>query len=192
MHSYSIDSEERPTVYLILAILSILTTWVIKTKLNFPWWAEDPSIFGIFGLLYIFFDRHLWKWRVFKSIGLVKTPNYNGKWKGHIKSSFDEFKQEIEVELTILQHWTSIDISFETETSKGRSEIAGIKIGDLNYSELTYTYFNEPIVSADLNMNIHKGTSTLCFIKNNSHAKGDYYTGRGRNHYGEVFISKKE
>ena len=190
MHSYSINSNERSKIQLLLAGASILLTWLIKINLDFPWWFEDPSIFGIYGVLYLIFNRYLWKKKILHSIGLIHTPDINGEWTGFLKSSFDNFVQEYEAKIVVIQRWTSIDISFSTQTSNGRSVIAAIEMGNNEDADLTYTYLNDPVASAHPQINMHKGTSILCFSDNLSKADGEYYGGRGRMQYGEVHFKR--
>lgn len=190
MHSYSINSNERSLIQILLAGASIFLTWLIKINLDFPWWFEDPSIFGIYGVLFLFFNRYLWKIKIFHSIGVINTPDINGEWKGYLKSSFDNFVQEYETKIVVKQHWTSIDISFSTQTSNGKSVVAAIEMGSKEDADLTYTYLNDPVASAHPQMNIHKGTSILCFSDNFTKAEGDYYGGRGRMQYGEIHLER--
>lgn len=190
MHPYSINSNERSIIQLLLAGTSIFLTWILKTNYNFPWWFEDPSIIGIYGVLYLIFDRYLWKVDVLRSMGLVQTPNINGEWTGHLKSSFDNFEKKAEATISIDQHWTSIEISFNTPTSKGKSVVAAIEMSGHDEAELTYTYLNEPFASTQSQMNIHKGTSSLSFSKKLMQADGDYYSGRGRRQYGEIHFKR--
>ena len=90
MHPYSIDIEERKNILLFLAISSIVLSWIFykilgSYQISLSWWIESPSVLFFYGLLFVAFDK--WLWRYFRVIGLVKTPNLNGEWNGYIKTS---------------------------------------------------------------------------------------------------------
>ena len=93
MHPYSIDTDERKYILLLLAVASVLLTWGFNNALSYYqislwWWIESPSVLFFYGFLFIIFDR--WGWKIFRKLGLIKTPNINGVWSGHLKTSFDD------------------------------------------------------------------------------------------------------
>ena len=59
MHSYTVDSKERETIPLYLALISIVFTWLFSKYLFQPlsnmfsvslWWIDTPAVVG-FGIL---------------------------------------------------------------------------------------------------------------------------------------------
>ena len=40
-------------------------------------------------------------------------------------------------------------------------------------------------------MNIHEGTANLEILKNDTELKGYYYSGRGRQNFGEILLKKE-
>ncbi len=129
MHPYSIDTEERKKILLILAIVSIILAWCFYKILNnyqivLLWWIESPSVLFFYELLFVAFDK--WLWQYFEKFGLVKTPNLNGGWKGYLRSSFDEHSTKIKATLKIFQTWTRIKILLTTESSSSCSETASV------------------------------------------------------------------
>jgi len=141
MHQYATDSEEKKLIILLLALFSVFATWLLyqlitlistATGLTAPWWLEIPSIITFYGLSYGIFDKRLWKKSAFRKLGLVRIPDMNGVWKGYLKSSHDQFKEEIGASIKIRQSWTQIEICQETKTSQGHSFVATILTKDFD------------------------------------------------------------
>lgn len=193
MHAYATDSMERAHILFCIAALSIIAAYGLHRiffALNFiaPWWLEVPSPLGFYGIFYTAFDRWLWKWILFRKIGLVKVPELNGAWNGSLTSSFHEHSQQLKAEIRISQTWTQIRIVLETEASKSNSKIAAILTEDPDCIELSYEYLNEPRAKADKGMQTHRGTAHFIFrkTKDSESLKGEYYSGRDRQNYGTL------
>ncbi len=187
MHTYSIDTNERRNIMLILAVLSIVFSFgFYKTisyyKLSLPWWFESPSVLFFYGLFFVIFDK--WLWKYFVKVNLVKTPNLTGEWRGSLKSSFDEHASEIKATLKIFQTWTTIKIVLTADQSLSYSESASIIISAPEGKYLIYQYINEPKPNAVGTMNIHRGTVRLIFDEKKNILEGEYYSGRGRQNFG--------
>jgi len=80
MHPYATDSKERVHVVVMLALLSVAITYgfhaiLTKTGVQWPWWLEAPSVWGVFGGLYLWFDKKLWRSKLLRKIGFVKIPD---------------------------------------------------------------------------------------------------------------------
>jgi len=194
MHTYSTDSEERRIILLILAVISIVLTWITYQRLNYykivlPWWSESPSILFFYGLFYTIFDKSIWK--LLGRVGLVKTPNLNGKWKGFLATSFNDNTSKIKATLEIFQTWSRMKIVLTTNQSVSRSEVSSIVTQNPEGQYLNYQYFNEPKPNAVQTMNIHHGTANLLFNEKNNSLSGEYYSGRGRQNFGSLFFKKK-
>ena len=193
MHSYSIDTNERKSIFLVLAIVSIVFSWSFYTilgnyKISLAWWIESPSVLFFYGLFFIIFDK--WLWQYFKKIKFVKTPNLNGEWSGNLKSSFDSHSAEVEATLKIFQTWTRIKILLTTNQSSSQSETASIVIDVPEGNYLSYQYINEPKSSAVDTMSIHRGTVRLIFDEKKNTLNGEYYSGRDRQNFGSLKFIK--
>jgi hypothetical protein len=196
MHPYATDSEERKQIAFYIAALSIFLAWglsriVSLNKPGFMWWIDAPSTIGIYGLLYYLFDRHLWRWKIWRRLGIVKVPDLNGDWSGHVCSSFDDYNKISDATLKISQHWTHISIVLESERSGSKSQIAAILTKDLNIAILSYEYMNEPLPDAEDTMHMHRGTARLVLKDNGNLLEGDYYTGKGRETFGRLIFGRK-
>jgi SMODS-associating 2TM, beta-strand rich effector domain len=190
MHGYSTDSDERRVVPLFLAILAIAFAWtssglLASARLSVPWWTEGPSSLAFYGALYAFFDKHLWKYRLMRGLGLVKTPNLNGRWRGYLTSSFDHHAKRHDVVVSIFQTWTQISVFFMTRTSLSRSCVAVVQVSDPEGVALVYQYQNEPLANAASTMHMHYGTAMLR-MPNRTGLTGTYYAGRDRGTFGQI------
>jgi hypothetical protein len=200
MHQYATDSEEKKFILLVLALLSILATWLlyeIVTAINSftgwatPWWLEIPSILTFYGLFYEFFDRWLWRKPIFRRLRLVSIPDLNGKWKGYVKTSHDEFKEELEASLKIFQTWTQIAIVQETKTSKGSSFVATIQTKETDGIRVFFMYRNIPEIDSDPNLHQHAGSAQLVLTPDEKILSGDYYNCmRDRPTYGRLHFER--
>jgi len=189
MHPYSLDTDERKNVLLILAIASIILSWGFykifnEYKITLPWWVESPSILFFYGILFVAFDK--WAWKFFRKFSFIKTPNLNGEWDGYLKTSFDEHSSEMKANLKIFQTWTKIKIILTTEQSLSYSETASLVIEAPEGKYLNYQYVNEPKSAAVKTMSIHKGTARLLFNEKENTLTGEYYSGRDRQNFGSL------
>ncbi len=194
MHTYSIDTQERRNILLLLAVISIILAWGFYNLLNsyhivLPWWIESPSVLSFYGILFIIFDK--WAWKFLRKINLIKTPELAGEWSGCLKTSFDEHSSEIKASLRIFQTWTSLKILLTTEHSVSHSETASIVIDAPEGKYLSYQYINEPKSDAAKTMSIHRGTARLLFNEKENTLIGEYYSGRDRQNFGSLNFKKQ-
>jgi hypothetical protein len=190
MHGYSTDTDEKRVVILFLAALAIALAWVSSNllaaiHLAMPWWADAPSSMFFYGVLYALFDRHLWRHPFMRKLGLVKTPNLTGCWRGYLTSSYDNHSKRHDLSVDIFQSWTQISILFSTVTSVSRSCVAVIQVSDPEGIALIYQYENQPLADATRTMHMHYGTAMLRMLNGNG-LTGDYYAGRDRGTFGRI------
>jgi len=195
MHAYTTDSTERKFVHLYITGASVLAAWVLNRVLGamqfaLPWWIDAPSVIGFYGLLYAIFDKYLWRWRIFRTIGVVKVPDLNGTWNGYVASSFDKHATKYDAILRIVQNCTRISVILETDYSKSSSLIAAIVTEDPG-TVLSYEYLNEPIPNAKHTMHTHRGTARLTMQSNGKALEGEYYTGRDRQNFGILRFERR-
>ena len=189
MHPYATDSSEGKFVPLYVAGLSILAAWILHRALGtlqftIPWWIDAPSVIGFYGLFYTIFDKYIWRIRILRTIGVVKVPDSNGTWKGHVASSYDEHATKHDATIKIVQTWTKISIILETNYSNSHSQIAAVITENPNGTILSYEYINEPVPNAEQTMHIHRGTARLTLQPDGTVLEGEYYTGRDRENFG--------
>jgi len=190
MHGYSTDSSERRVVPLLLAALAIVCAWAFSKLMavlhfSLPWWLDAPSSLAFYGALYALFDKHLWRNRIVRKLGLSRIPNLTGRWRGFLVSSYDGHVKRHDVLLQIFQSWTQISVYLTTITSISRSSVAEIQVSDPEGVSLFYQYENQPLSYAMESMHMHYGTAMLRLSEGNCLA-GDYYAGRDRRTYGRI------
>jgi hypothetical protein len=193
MHIYSIDSNERNIVPVIISLFSILITYGLYYLLDsfgvsIPWWFEAPGILGFYGIFHNIYNKILWNKRI-GSFRFSNTPNLNGSWTGYLLSSHDNFSTNIDCHLLIVQNWREIIILLETPTSKSHS-VAGTILGFSDSSpELIYEYINEPMPESPENLKIHRGS---CYLSIGTKTlRGNYFSGRDRANHGKIILTKE-
>ena len=164
LHSYELEGRGKVTVA--LAVLSVLLVWVLDVGLDFAniepqWWVSVPSFAGFYSVLYWLFDNHVWRWRLWWNLGLLRVPDLNGEWVGVVNSSYGANGSTHSVSISIIQKWSKLLVTFETEQSRSHSVSGTLKVNDVINPELSYLYLNQPKSLAPESMEIHKGTSTL-------------------------------
>ncbi|HVH72165.1 MAG TPA: hypothetical protein VNB49_13780 [Candidatus Dormibacteraeota bacterium] len=192
MHGYSTDSNERRLVPLVLAALAIVSAWAsskMMEALHFsvPWWLDAPSSLAYYGALYALFDKHLWRNRIVRKLGLSRIPDLNGRWRGFLVSSFDGHVKRHDVLLQIFQTWTQASVYLTTVTSMSRSSVAVIQVSDPEGVSLTYQYQNQPLSYAMKSMHMHHGTAMLRLSDEGDCLAGEYYAGRDRRTHGQMW-----
>jgi len=190
MHGYSTDSDERRVVPLLLACLAIFLAWqsskaLMAIHLSVPWWLDAPSSLAFYGALYALFDRYLWRNSLVSKLGLVRIPNFAGRWRGYLISSFDGHVKRHDLMINIFQSWTQITVFLTTATSMSRSSAAMIQVEDPEGVALIYQYQNQPLADAIRTMHMHYGTAMLR-VSNDGCLVGDYYAGRDRRTFGRI------
>ncbi len=192
MHHYATDSEERRVLPFLLAGCAVLLAYAVYWLLSelhavTPWWVDVPGPFLLYGVLYALFDEWVWRWAVVRRLRLVSVPDLNGRWRGLLRSSYDNYEVEHTIALSIRQRWTRVIITTVGRTSRSHSTVAAI---DMSGTEpiLNYQYMNEPLAIADSPMNTHRGTAWLVVKRDSDDVtlEGEYYTGRGRATIGQL------
>jgi hypothetical protein len=142
-----------------------------------------PTVIGILTILFLIFDRWLWKLSFFYP-WFVSMPNLSGAWKGQIISTWIDKKtgqqiSPIDAVLIIYQTYSSLNLRMITKESKsdllsgnfiqnnvGPQKIAGI------YNNIPNILVRErsPIHYGGLLLEIHKGKNTIL--------EGEYWTDR--------------
>lgn len=191
------DNYKRFTGFiLVLIAISVgiaygISAFLKQNNIEIPFYIGIPSISGIYALLFVLFDRFLWKHPIFKKLGIIIADDLNGEWEGKVKSSHDQFKSDIYAKLTIEQTATQIRLCGQFNKSKsvsihenfGRSEID-------NKIALFYFFRNQPNYDAKQTMAMHEGSAKLTYDKSKETLTGYYYSGRDRNNYGTIEVKR--
>ncbi|MBV6503039.1 MAG: hypothetical protein AKCLJLPJ_01102 [Fimbriimonadales bacterium] len=193
MHSYHVSPSPLPKIHLAAAVLALGAAWLLHLALDKvpfqTWWIETPSVFGFYMLLLEIWDRWLWRARPHRNVLCI--PRIDGEYKGILKSSYDNFKKEHEVTITILQDGRSIRARLQAGQSHSDSSFALLDVHPSGERALTYLYRNEPNPDAPDTMHIHYGVCSLQF-KGSLPTKlsGHYWSGRGRMNHGLIEVTR--
>ena len=191
MHSYEV--EGRGKVVVAITGVSVLLVWLLHVGLGAidfepQWWASVPSFAGCFSGLHWLFDHYVWRLGLLRKLRLIQVPDLNGKWAGVVESSYSQAGPAHSVSVTVVQRWSKMALTLETEHSRSTSTTAHLRTIDLPNPQLSYQYVNEPKPNAPGTMEMHKGTATLELV--GTGLEGDYYTGRGRGEVGTVKLRR--
>lgn len=194
MHAYAIDSQERRTVPLCLALLAVgaalgTSHFLAALRWTVPWWLDAPSTMAFYGFFYTAFDRWLWRLTPLRWTGLVRAPLVRGAWRGFVTSSFDQHATKKDVDVLIEQTWTRMGIQLRSAESRSESLAATLVTDRPGESVLSYQYRNEPLADSKDTMHVHAGSARL-YLTDNDVLDGDYYSGRGRETVGRIHLER--
>lgn len=172
-------------------VLAYSWGWAQGTfELTVPWWLDTPSVFGFYGFLLLVLDRWAWRWGPIAQ--LLRVPDLSGRWKGTLRTSHDDFRQEHPVQLTVTQSWSMIRMVLETSSSASHSVAAHvIESGGTEPYEIVYQYDNTPKAGVVSTMHGHRGTAHLRLSADASKLTGEYYTGRDRQNHGSMEFTRE-
>lgn len=192
MHQYSVDYD-RKLLYFSLVIISISITSLINYIFTVSHIVLSVTGFTVFGLIFLLFDKFLWKIDILFKLGIIKTPNLNGTWEGTLSSSYHEFKSELPACIVIKQTWTHICISGNFNQSKSYSISANLETNNGARTVLRYVYMNKNnLAKSEGTMSTHSGITTLEFSLDEGTVEGKYYNEPPQNvNYGVLQLKKK-
>lgn len=150
----------------VLPALSWGLSWALyKLIPNPPFWLETISPLYAYTILYSFFEKRFWHWKLFKTFGIVDFPDLRGRWRGMQLSSHKENDKNVEVisYLEIYQTFSEIFIRSFYEKSQSESVVANFARSH-GESYLFYSYDNEPNSLKLGTMQMHKGTVKLRYF----------------------------
>lgn len=193
MHSYAFESPERFKVPFYLAVAAIALTYAVKliaesvgfTAAN----AYVPSAFVIYGLLWTLFDRHAWRWRWLRTLGIVRTPNLSGVWDATLRSSHSDMQRKHQLSLRIDQTWSTVRLTLDGDRSFSASHMAGIQAVSDSLFEIRWEYVAESKVPQSGAFS-HRGVTMLRFALSDRRVdptmEGHYYTQQDRETHGQL------
>lgn len=163
---------------IILPIISLGLSLISASFINIPDIDWLNIVFGSisamagYRILYSLFDRKLYKWGLFRKIGIVSVPIIEGRWRGLLTSSFGG--DPIDVVMEIEQSFSSVYVRSFFKKSSSVSISSIFLLGRINIPELHYEYQNEPNKMADEDMYIHYGLGVIVLETPNT-IRGHYY-----------------
>lgn len=195
MHPYSTNSPAPPKhiAYMMLAAVALSSAigLVVQYANTTRGWAlGSVSAMGVFTVLYLLFDRVVWKWRWARRILLV--PDLNGTWRCDGKTLFKNGapnEAEWSGTVTIRQSWSRIRIVLTTGKSASHSIAASIFQEAGSGFRLIYHYDNKPGLG-ELELARHCGLCNLLFDETVVSATGEYFTDKDRMTAGTMNLTR--
>lgn len=162
-----------------ICVWSAIILFTLRCAISWQSIINSVSIYDLFGyageaisvavIFAGFYEKLLWRVNPFE-----KTPKLAKRYKGTLKSSYDNIERTASLE--IKQTLMSVHITLISNESKSKSLSASIDeiLGEI---QLTYCYLNTPKSEYRYRSEIHYGTATLS-ITNPATLDGQYYTDR--------------
>lgn len=206
MKPYSVDSNARETVVLVLLIISFFLARYINGFLvvysvnlsnelkavltEFDFWGISVTavtVIGVFGILYSLFCRWLWKIPIF--ISLHGVTNLSGTWKGALISSHltDGKRTIVKFIMEVKQDWNHMRIKCTFPNSSSHNTAAFIFSNGDGDVEFGFPYCNDS-QCIEWKVKKHDGYSTLTV--NGNSMKGRYFTNREDGTNGIMVLKK--
>lgn len=197
-YPYATDSSEREVLVYYFAVMAVALAYLLylmvdQLHVRIPWWAAVPSPMPIYLVILAAFTRHMWRWSPLRKLGIVKIPDLNGTYRGHLWTSHEGGEKHA-CTLLISQTWTRISIRGRFFESSSFNMVTGVSVEDTSAPRLTYEYWNIPASDAPGSMQAHRGTIWFDITLEGSAIAltGDYYTGRGRETIGRIEVRREE
>jgi len=202
MHPYSvsIESNERARVPIIVAAVSVAIATILNYASVWPSrdlaiWLSAPSVFGVYGVLWIYLDRVAWRLRPVRLLLGISTPIINGVWDGELRSSLESYSKPFRARLTLHQRWTTLSVFLEGQDVYSHSLIGALRELDPTHIEFSYVYVSERKPrNAIFSEFRHYGTCRLMLkipaTGRVEEMDGSYYTDLERHTYGTAKFSR--
>ena len=184
--------------YIILCLISVIVVYYTsnfldKNDITIPFVAKFFKLYFLsipstFGLLFLIFNKWLWKW--WSWFGLINFPNLNGKWEGHLKTSYDNFKSEIKATLEIKQTASTIKVKGIFNQSKSISICETFAFSEIDQSIALYFFYKNDPNQNEKQLKQHEGAMKLIYEKDKK-LSGYYWTGKDRQTYGVMEFNKQ-
>lgn len=197
MHTYASNKTYTPNLIAVIAFIAIAidqflggAVAALSTRLGFNFGGF--SVLAVFGVLYLIFDKWLWKREWIRRMLLV--PNLNGAWScsGHTKTREGlPVDTPWDAEILIVQSWSRISVCLKTKTSASHSIAASLYLEPGRGYRLIYHYDNKPRVGAS-ELRRHNGLADLMFDDSGASAEGQYFTDGDRMTVGEMHLTRKD
>lgn len=204
-HEYSvIGGINRARIGHIIGIIAALTSSAIVTAVLYvvdvarSWGlgAYVPQLilwpftaFTLYGVLYLFFDRHFWK--IPAVAGLFHVPDLSGDWmcEGQTINPDKTPGNRWAATVTILQSWDKIRVRLKTAQSGSNSISAALLYDEADGYRLMYSYRNDPNIG-EVDLRPHLGHAEIVFNKDLRSGTGEYFNGHGRYTFGTMKFTK--
>lgn len=190
LHIMNVDFRRSSHVWFFAAFLPAVSYGVgwafVHVFPSLPFWVEGLSPLTAYGLLFGFFDRVAWRWKIFRLLHIVTVPDLRGRWLGEQTSSFvrengKHATSRVIIEIT--QTFSSLQVA--TYYHRWSTKISAAQFVEYDHSlELVIMFDAEPKTMYEEQLDgAHKGVTKLRYMPDGV-LRGDYFNAAGR--HGEV------
>jgi len=188
-----ISINQLKVILVLSVILWAIVLSIKQVPLSIDLWSPYPIVLAILSAIMWIYDKWLWKWWIIHR-WFVKTPNINGTWKGHLRTTYVDTatKKPAEKEIfymSICQTYSKLFIRAVFKRSSSVLKISSIEKSDDDQYMVGGIYTNEPQLSERASSPIHYGGVFITIVGNPpTELKGQYWT--DRNTAGEFELSE--
>lgn len=158
---------------------------------DLPLLFEAFMSLGLFFVFYALFEKHLWKIKFLRCLGIVDFPDVSGRWVGFLTSSYRKNGQNVVVPITleIAQDASSVLVHAYFERAQSDSVIADFEIIN-NKHFLCYVYDNAISTKLHGALGKDKGVVMLEYLEeDNRMLKGKYFNNvEPQSNHGEIQV----
>jgi hypothetical protein len=183
--------------YLLIVLLIYLYDNDFNTSLDLQHlYSAASSGLGVAFIGVILFNRYLWRARIVRAIFKIKTPYVQGRWEGHIKSSYSKHQVEHPVVVEFWQTMTTIILWYYDGNAVTRGLFAAFAFeAEGGPLRLYCIYQNQPIRTDQKSLKAHTGVMELFVLPSEDKMVGIYYNNaHERPTYGDMtlrFVSRR-
>lgn len=149
-----------------------------------PWWLDVPALFGCFALVWLVYDRWVWRWKLFGS-NLSGVLDLSGKWTGEVVSDHNGGTRS-PADMIVRQTATRLLVTMTTEHSESHSTMAALCSSPGANQGVRYVYANRPRTLTPGTMAPHEGMVRLSLSHDSRALTGDYEADRHRSNTGRL------
>jgi hypothetical protein len=179
MTKYSIDTDPRTPVTVVLAAVAIVLSFTVDSMLSdlAVKWAA-PSMFFVFGALWWLYDKFAWKWFEFYH----HVPNLAGEWSGELNGGQNPGEaggRVSEVKVLITQSWTEMEVTLlGGKGAHSVSNVVGVFVKNPGLIEIRYGYSKISAIATTKPDRSSTGFTTLWLTRSGDETmlKGHYFS----------------
>lgn len=160
---------------MLLCLINVVMLAILDIFLEIPPLAAVIYALGLSFGLYSLFNRRLWRWSIWRRIGLIAEPYLGGDWRVTVSSSYNDNATLHHATVEIIQDWQRLEVNFLSDDGHSTSLTARLYQEDEQWF-LTYIYRLQPREDAAVNWRptAHFGLSVLRLVDLH-HLTGTYH-----------------
>ena len=156
---------------------------------NLPFWVEGISPLTAYGLLFSFFDRIAWHWKLFRLLKIVTVPDVRGRWRGEQVSSYVKDGKHVtsRVIMEITQTFSGLHV--DTYYKRWSSEVSTAQFVEIGRTPTLITMFDaeRKVRYEEPAGNELRGVCKLVLMPDGT-LQGTYFNAAGR--HGELTLRR--